>query len=77
MITRNHIDYLRGLVQKEITWREGILDRFEVRPGQSDQEASKAKARIERALDYSERVLTELDRLHERALALDKKANGE
>lgn len=67
MITANHIDYLRGLVRKEIAWRQTMIDNFEARPGQTEREADEICAKIERSMRYGQKVLIELDKLHERA----------
>lgn len=72
MITRKHIDYLRGLVRKEIRWREDMLDKFQVRDDQTPTEAEYIRNRIENLLAYDRRVLGELDKLHQRAREIDQ-----
>jgi hypothetical protein len=70
MLTIDHINYLRGLVRKEIRWREDSLEKFTIRPGQTVEEAAEVKSKISYSLRRSQKVLEELDKLSLRAAKL-------
>lgn len=70
MLTHSHIDYLRGIVRKEISWRADMLEKFQPRPNQTAEEAEEIKGKIERNLRFANKVLAELDHLSWRATTL-------
>jgi hypothetical protein len=73
VLTRNHINYLRGIMRKEIRWREGLVDNFQPLLGQSREDADLKLEQLQTSLAHARKVLGELDQISERAERLAQK----
>lgn len=77
MLTSRHVNFLRGILRKEIDWRQGTLDNFQPRPGQSQAQAQDARHKMQLHMKLAQETMKELDRLSERALAHSRIQNDE
>lgn len=61
-MTRNQIDYLRGLVRMDIRKKEKSLAKVVQKPGQTEADAETFRALLRVNLAFRRELLAELDR---------------